>query len=98
MIFHIMESDVTRRQKLPNTVVTHNSCATCTSKYLTLQLRVTRESAGLKVQTPEWGFFARPLFIFYTLYCRVRVLESRVLNECDVAFERYCIMVKIMLE
>ena len=61
-------------------VVTRNSRATRTKKYLTLQLRVTRESAGSRVQTPEWGFLVRPLLIFYTLYCQVRVLESRVVS------------------
>ena len=31
-----------------------------------------------------------PVLVLSILDCRVRALESRVSNECNVAFERYC--------
>jgi len=79
--------------ELANTLVTRNSRATRTSKYLALQLRVTQKSARSRVQTLEYEFIARPLLVCYTLDYWLRVIESwvRVSNECDVAFERYCI-------
>jgi len=64
LIFHMVKSDGTQALagELANTLVTRNSRATRTSKYLALQLRFTGKSARSRVQTPEYEFIVNREF------------------------------------